>query len=353
MSAQEKNYPENCWWVVAKSDEVSEKPLGRWILDKPVVLYRGSSGALIALEDRCPHRWAPLSHGGVLGDTIVCAYHGFRFGADGKCSLIPTQEKIPEKVRVQAYPIEEVDGYIWIWLGDPAKASAAKIPQLSFLSGPGWHGVSGYMEVNANYFMLQENVLDLTHFGFLHAGSLDQEGWDAAGSDVTVENGQVSYRKAIQQEPIAPFLGLPLGYTLDQKADRIDWGTFVLPGVHIAGVELQDPVATGTTRRFRITHLTTPQSVDRTHYWWALAYDYGSDDPDISRTVQELIAVVFAQDKEMVEAIQEIVTRDARHANSNEVSILSDRPGLQARKITQEMLVAERPSSDFAHPTLV
>jgi phenylpropionate dioxygenase-like ring-hydroxylating dioxygenase large terminal subunit len=55
------NYPRNCWWVAATGAEVGEAPLGRWLLDTPVVLFR-SHGVASALADRCIHRWAPLSH---------------------------------------------------------------------------------------------------------------------------------------------------------------------------------------------------------------------------------------------------------------------------------------------------
>ena len=64
----EDNYPRNMWWVAAHSREVTAKPLARWILETPVVLYRLADGTPAALYDRCPHRWAPLSEGHVERD---------------------------------------------------------------------------------------------------------------------------------------------------------------------------------------------------------------------------------------------------------------------------------------------
>ena len=52
----EDNYPRNMWWCAAHVDEVSEKPLARWLLEKPVVLYRLADGTPAALDNRCPHR---------------------------------------------------------------------------------------------------------------------------------------------------------------------------------------------------------------------------------------------------------------------------------------------------------
>jgi len=86
------NYPRNMWWVAAHASEVTEKPLARWLLETPVVLYRLSDGTPAALYDRCPHRWAPLSEGQVEGDRIICPYHGMQFDTQGNCTKAPTQK---------------------------------------------------------------------------------------------------------------------------------------------------------------------------------------------------------------------------------------------------------------------
>ena len=82
----EDNYPRNMWWVAARSDEIKEKPVSRWLLENPVVLYRLEDGTPAALYDRCPHRWAPLSEGRVEGDKIICPYHGMQFNIEGHCT---------------------------------------------------------------------------------------------------------------------------------------------------------------------------------------------------------------------------------------------------------------------------
>lgn len=71
------NYPENQWWVAATSDELGSLPMQRWILGLPVLLYRRADGRAVALDDRCPHRWAPLSLGRVEGDDIAAVITGY------------------------------------------------------------------------------------------------------------------------------------------------------------------------------------------------------------------------------------------------------------------------------------
>jgi phenylpropionate dioxygenase-like ring-hydroxylating dioxygenase large terminal subunit len=101
-------------------------------------LYRRRDNSVVALEDRCCHRFAPLSHGRLEGDDIRCMYHGIKFAADGRCLEIPAQDVIPEAVRVRAYPAVEKDPWIWVWMGDPAYADSALIPDALHHEDPDW-----------------------------------------------------------------------------------------------------------------------------------------------------------------------------------------------------------------------
>ena len=118
-----RNYPLNCWWVAAAADEVTRQPISRWLLEQRVALYRAENGTVVALEDRCAHRWAPLSRGRVIGDEIACPYHGFRYNARGACTLVPTQSHVPGALKVRSYPIREYAGFVWLWMGDAETAA--------------------------------------------------------------------------------------------------------------------------------------------------------------------------------------------------------------------------------------
>src|ERR1700722_7593451 len=109
----------NAWYVAAFSaDLAAGEPLARKIAGERVMLYRQSDGTPVALKDRCAHRAYPLSKGQIDGDDIVCGYHGFRYGPDGVCSAVPSQEAKPRGLSVATFAVIEEAPLIWIWVGD-------------------------------------------------------------------------------------------------------------------------------------------------------------------------------------------------------------------------------------------
>src|SRR5262249_39713320 len=113
------DYLRNAWYVAAWSDDLGDGGVhGKTILKEPVVLYRKGDGDVAARQDRCPHRFAPLSMGKVInGDRIQCPYHGLEFGPSGACALNPHGTKnIPPRARVRSYPVLEKHKAIWIWM---------------------------------------------------------------------------------------------------------------------------------------------------------------------------------------------------------------------------------------------
>jgi phenylpropionate dioxygenase-like ring-hydroxylating dioxygenase large terminal subunit len=113
------------WYYALPSRALAQGRLeARTLADLPVVFGRTRAGEAFALRDICPHRGIPLSCGRMAGNTVECAYHGWRFAADGTCteipSLVPGQDLVVERIRVPRYPLHESQGNIWIWLGDGA-----------------------------------------------------------------------------------------------------------------------------------------------------------------------------------------------------------------------------------------
>ena len=163
----------NCWYVAAWDHELIDgKLLRRTLLEDPVLLYRGDSGKVTAMNDRCPHRGALLSKGRLEGDAVRCMYHGIKYDSTGRCVQIPGQDMIPPKLRVRTYPIEERGHLVWIWMGDPAKADPSQIIDFPYLSDPRWKGLPAYLHYDASYLLIVDNLSDFAHLAFVHTKTL-------------------------------------------------------------------------------------------------------------------------------------------------------------------------------------
>jgi phenylpropionate dioxygenase-like ring-hydroxylating dioxygenase large terminal subunit len=98
----------NTWYVAAWSHEIAAHGmLARTITRMPLLFWRDGAGEVVALDDRCCHRAAPLSKGRREGDNIRCMYHGLLFDRTGRCVEIPSQDFIPPAAKVRAYPVVE------------------------------------------------------------------------------------------------------------------------------------------------------------------------------------------------------------------------------------------------------
>ena len=174
-------FMKNCWYVAAYDRELEDGgPLGRKLLDEPVVIFRDSKGTPVALEDRCCHRQLPLSLGAVTGDTLQCGYHGLEFDATGACVTVPGQSMVPPGAVIRSYPLVEKWGFLWIWMGDAAQADEALIPDWWWVDDPGWgHNPGAFLHIACNYELITDNLLDLSHLGYVHQRTL--------GNDAIVE----------------------------------------------------------------------------------------------------------------------------------------------------------------------
>lgn len=341
------NYPRDQWWVAATADEVTRLPMQRWILDYPVVLYRKEDGGVVALDDRCPHRWAPLSKGWLEGDNIVCGYHGFRYGPSGRCVKVPTQAAVPAKAFVRSYPILERGPLVWIWTGDPQHAESALPPEIPWLHDENWRGTHGYMDIAANYMLLKENVLDLTHFGYVHRATFKILDWDRA-PDVKVENNQVEFNLAFPPRPLAPMFSEMTGFGAKPIA-RVNWGRYLSPALQHAGQDFTDPEPAPGSRdkvAFRVLHATTPVNPSRMHYFWFFAFDLPLTEAQIEK-VRALTVVGFAEDDAMISAVQQMMELDPRGTDYPEVLVATDRSAVEARRALARELARTPPAQNL------
>ena len=168
-------YLDNVWYCSALASEISSAPLARTICEIPIVFYRAASGHAVALEDRCSHRQAPLSRGQVHGDEIECAYHGYTFDGTGTCVHVPHQDIIPQAARIRAFPAVERWGYVWLWFGAADKADPALVPHLPWTEDPAFRTVYFRFDVDANFQLMADNLMDVSHTEFLHRTSIGSQ----------------------------------------------------------------------------------------------------------------------------------------------------------------------------------
>jgi vanillate O-demethylase monooxygenase subunit len=138
------------------------------ILGEPVVVYRGADGAPHALEDRCPHRHAPLSKGRLEGDHVRCMYHGVKFAPDGRCSEAPGQDSIPKSVFVKRYPTVEKHGGVWVWMGKAEAADPTLVPNFVGPDDADFAVQTGRLDIEADAQLLIDNLLDVSHAPYVH-----------------------------------------------------------------------------------------------------------------------------------------------------------------------------------------
>lgn len=161
----------NYWYVVARSSEVKDKPIGVTLWHQAIALYRDEMGKVHALEDRCPHRQVKLSHGQVVDNKIECAYHGWRFNSEGNCVEVPylaPNQKLPN-CKIRRYPVQELDGFIWLFFGDPDKLNKDDLNPMGI---PEWNHLNyiatvSVIECKGHFSFLIENLMDMYH-GHLH-----------------------------------------------------------------------------------------------------------------------------------------------------------------------------------------
>lgn len=182
----------NHWYVVARSTEVQTQPVGVVLWYQSIVLYRDYRGIIHALEDRCPHRQVKLSHGRIIGDSLECAYHGWRFGETGECVAVPylaENQKLPS-CKIRQYPVQEQNGFIWLFPGDVETLHTMSLQPMGIPEWEHLNYIATVSEINssAHYSYLIENLMDMYH-GHLHQ---DYQAWaDPVLQDLYEDEGRV------------------------------------------------------------------------------------------------------------------------------------------------------------------
>ena len=163
------------WYPALRSTHVRGRKLrSAKLLDVPLVIGRDARGGTFALRDTCPHRGMPLSVGHFDGEVLECSYHGWRFDvASGQCraipSLTPDSKLKVERIFADHFPCAEQDGYIWVYVPDPARRDAAvpPVPRLPVFS-PRYRLTHLSVELPCNVDHGIIGLMDPAHGPFVH-----------------------------------------------------------------------------------------------------------------------------------------------------------------------------------------
>ena len=248
----------NHWYMAGWSQQLTDQPLRRTICSVPMVFYRLSTGEVAALRDRCAHRFAPLSMGKVSGDHIACAYHGLKFDRTGTCVHSPFGAP-PPNARVQSYPVEERDGFIWVWTGDTDKADPAKVPDYSGYVLPGLDCIRQHFMMDAHIMLGVENLLDLTHATALHANSFTAGEYN--------DFLKSTHRAYFEGDQLFARWDIPHSKGVNETAT-----TWIAPGRMTITGTVDDKGRTLDPPWLQL-HIYTPETETRTHYFTAERFD--------------------------------------------------------------------------------
>lgn len=300
------NYPRNHWYVAGFDDELSAGAmLARTYLGEKVVLFRTPEGTLQALEDRCPHRFAPLSAGTLKDGAIQCGYHGLTFDGGGNCIHNP-HGPIPKAACVRSYAVRERDRLLWIWMGEPSLADESLIPDLQAVAGAPEHGsFRGYLPTACDTMLLVDNILDLSHVDYLHPTTLGSGAISrtkAQVDDLSERSIKVSWLSSGDLAPPAFDMHLR-----EQQRPTDQWTevTWIAPANMVlrVGATLQgEPRADGVDSLN--LHLGTPEKPGHTHYWYWSTRTFAVT-PEANAFIRPMVENVFQnEDKPMLEAQQ-------------------------------------------------
>jgi phenylpropionate dioxygenase-like ring-hydroxylating dioxygenase large terminal subunit len=182
----------NFWYVAAQSKAVTnDKPSKIRMLGHDFALWRDSAGKVHCVANTCTHRSGSLGNGKLNGDCIECPYHGWTFDAEGRCVRIPSLGKdarIPERTRIDAYPVEEKYGLIHVFLGDLPEEERPPVFHLPEADNPEWYPQVFGFEWKVDYKRSVENTLDPAHNEFVH----DTHGFAGRNDDYRVADYKLS-----------------------------------------------------------------------------------------------------------------------------------------------------------------
>ena len=341
-----RTWVRNAWYVACMPDEIADGPLGRRICGRAMVFFRGADGAVAALDDFCPHRGAPLSLGFVEGGRLVCGYHGLAVDCGGRVAAMPGQ-RVEGFAPVQRFPAVERHGFVWVWPGDAEAADEALLPTPMWADRSRWAYGGGLYHVAADYRLMVDNLMDLSHETYVHATSIGQKELNDAPVQTRTAGHEVVTSRHIDGITPPPFHAMALrgaGLPDDGPVDRWQVCRFSLPsqvmievGVALAGQGGYDaPEAVKT--QMVVVDFMTPETETSHWYFWGMARRFKIEDEALTESIKAGQAVIFAEDMQMLQRQQANLSA---WPERRLLTLNIDAGGAHARRMISRAIAAE------------
>lgn len=342
----QQTFPLNTWYVACTPDEVKDSPFARKICNIPLVFFRNQNNEVVALEDFCPHRGAPLSLGFIENGQLVCGYHGLRMGDKGKVMAMPNQ-RVEGFPCIKSYATVERYGFIWLWPGDQAQADSALIPVLEWAMSEDWAYGGGLYHINCDYRLMVDNLMDLTHETYVHASSIGQKEIDESPVATKMEGKQVVTSRFMDGVYAPPFWQNALranDLADDVLVDRWQVCRFDLPshimievGVAHAGLggyhAPQDVKANSI-----VVDFITPETETSIWYFWGMARNFKPQDQVLTDSIRAGQGDIFAEDLAVLEQQQQNLLL---YPDRKVLKLDIDAGGVMARRLIERAIKQE------------
>jgi len=348
----------NAWYAAAYSHELEEGPLARTLIGENAVLFRKTGGEVAMILDRCPHRFAPLSAGRLVNDTLECPYHGLRFDGEGHCVYNPhTRNKGPLRAAdIKSWPVTERYGIVWFWPGEPENADPDLLPQIDFLDRDDYAIVRGLLHVRGHYELVVDNLLDLSHAAYIHP---QFSGGRYTNDELFAATTQKLERRerSIVNHRVRSGLGPPnascelFGMDPDIPVHTDSTMTWYPPAMlsFVAGSwEMDKDPSTGV--HIPQLHVITPETEFTSHYFFVNARNRRLDEPEIDKAMLDFFDLAFGQqDEPMIEMVQRNMGKVSDIHELNPILLPTDAAPVSARRLLAALIAEERAEAEASH----
>ena len=346
----------NAWYCAGWDTDVGigrEDLVVRRIAGRSILLYRTTEGRLVAMEDRCPHRSAPLSLGRKEGDAVRCMYHGLLFGPDGECREVPGMNKLPPNCAAATLPVVERDNWIWVWMGDAVNADESLICKALGPSDPNWTLKTNSIRIETNYRQEIANLADLSHVSWVHGMTFGgSDGWSFIKPRHKRHTRGIETRYCVRSVP-APTFATHL-FAPDDRFDIQVHVTLSVPcnfimsfRVHEAGGAKEGPADGKLLLDTFTSQAVTPRDEGSIDYYFSWGTSKETEFPGIVDLMYRTNMEAFLEDKRILEGQRQ---RQLEYPDAPQVDIIHDAGPGQMLWVLDKLLAEEADDANAKVP---